>query len=203
MNKVTQIHARTQRPRRLNQPITVGQWADIRAELRALRDQVAAQPTAAEIAAATAAEFKRQELVLSASLPPMPAPQWRDGETPFKSPAPGRAQFGAITMDEKTAIRRDENLLAKAKAVFGDDLVADAFVCVLHYGSEESVLATRLRDAMHKSPDINDRGLVHDAERIRLVFCNGRTVEFENSEWASMRNPTSESYEAQEITHGL
>lgn len=74
MKNVTHIHARPQRPRRLNQPITVGQWLEIKAALRELP---------ALIASATVLEFRRQGLVPSADLPPMPAPQWRDDSDPF------------------------------------------------------------------------------------------------------------------------
>lgn len=74
MNKITQIHARPQRRRALEQPITVSQWLEIKAALRELP---------ALIASATALEFRRQGLVPSASLPPMPVPQWRDDCDPF------------------------------------------------------------------------------------------------------------------------
>jgi len=96
-------------------------------------------------------------------------------------------------MSDKTPIRRDPNLLAKAKKVFGDDLVTDAFVCTFQY-KDESI---RLDEGMHKSPELDLRNeLSYDTQTIRLVFCNGRTVDFDNSEWASMHNPFGESYEA-------
>lgn len=70
MTNVTQFKQRPQRPRRLTHPVTVGQYQALMAAIEA-------------IPARTAAEFKRQGLVPPASLPPMPAPQWLDDETPF------------------------------------------------------------------------------------------------------------------------
>lgn len=98
---------------------------------------------------------------------------------------------------EKTAMRRDENLLKKAQAVFGEDLVVNAFVCTwaMDFSSAEEVKA-RLDSAKHSSADLSDRGISYDSETIRLVFSNGRTVEFTNSEWASMSIPGDAGYEA-------
>lgn len=98
---------------------------------------------------------------------------------------------------EKTAMRRDENLLKKAQAVFGEDLVVNAHVCTWGYGySPKKELRERLDEVMHKSAELTGRGISYDSETIRLTFSNGRTVEFTNSEWASMRIPGDEGYEA-------
>ena len=97
-------------------------------------------------------------------------------------------------MGSKTAMRRDENLLKKARAVFGDDLISDAFVCIIDYGGTAEEINRNLSAEMHKEDSLDERGLSYNASEIRLVFCNGNVVSFENSEWATMRNPTDESY---------
>jgi len=98
-------------------------------------------------------------------------------------------------MYDRTAIRRDTNLLKKAQAVFGYDLVIDAFICALPCQSERH--ARDLLAAMrHTSAEVIDGGFTYDGEVIRLVFSNGRTVEFSNSEWAYIGNPSDTVYVA-------
>lgn len=98
-------------------------------------------------------------------------------------------------MSEKIPIRKDANLLVKAKAIFGDDLVTGAFVCTWEESDARKVSA-RLNGERHHSPELDSRGLSYDSQHIRLIFCNGRTVDFENSEWASISTPNGDSYEA-------
>ncbi len=101
-------------------------------------------------------------------------------------------------MGDKTPIRRDENLLVKAKAIFGEDLVTDAFVCTWFVEGvcKPTEVTIRLNCEMHRSKELDSKRLSYDAQRIRLVFCNGKVVDFDNSEWASISNPDGESYEA-------
>jgi hypothetical protein len=94
-------------------------------------------------------------------------------------------------------IRRDANLLAKAKAVFGDDLVTDAFVCTCGLkGVSDPEESMRLSEDMHAPPDIDSREISYDGQHIRLIFCNGRAVDFMNSEQGIIGIPYGESYEA-------
>ena len=49
---------------------------------------------------------------------------------------------------------------------------------------------------MHLPNGKEDSGLSYDCQTIMLVFINGRSVEFSNSEWASMDiHNKAESYE--------
>jgi hypothetical protein len=98
---------------------------------------------------------------------------------------------------EKTAMRRDENLLKKAQVVFGEDLVVNAFVCTWSkdYSTSEEV-SSRLDFASKACEGGATTECPYDGATIRLVFSNGRTVEFTNSEWASMRLAEDDGYEA-------
>lgn len=74
MKNVTHIHASPQQRPVLSHPVTVGQWREIRAALRDLP---------AQIATATADEFKRRGYVPPADLPKMPSTVWQDDRDPF------------------------------------------------------------------------------------------------------------------------
>ena len=71
-------------------------------------------------------------------------------------------------------ITRDKTLLKNAIGLFGD-IVVDAFVEKFHRSKPDS--PTRIR---------------FGGETIRLVFNNGKVVEFESSEWASMSTPSAD-----------
>lgn len=82
----------------------------------------------------------------------------------------------------------DKNLLAKAKAVFGDDLVTNAFVCIYEYSpTTQEETAARFAKELHSSGELEDGALNFDSQTIRIQFRTGRVVEFSNSEWAHMK----------------
>lgn len=103
-------------------------------------------------------------------------------------------------MNYKIAILKDLNLLIKAKQVFGADFVLDAYVCVLDFNTGLEDITRELNHKLHTSCELNEGDILYDAQHIRLVFCNGKVVDFRNSEWASMGNLTIgvETYEVQE-----
>ena len=88
-----------------------------------------------------------------------------------------------------TVIRRDTELLSQAQSVFGPDLVMDAFVCawadVNQRIRKESDVSAELSRQAYGS---GTRGtLDFGGNTIRLLFANGRVVEFTASEWADVR----------------
>lgn len=96
-----------------------------------------------------------------------------------------------------TAVRRDENLLKKAQAIFGAELVTNAFVTVTpYYRESDAGIKARLNCKAHESAELDsDGGFSYDSEAIILEFSNGRRVEFQNSEWGGMC-PAGETFEA-------
>lgn len=91
-------------------------------------------------------------------------------------------------------IEHDNNLLAQARAVFGEDLVVAAYVTtwVGDHDSEDA-LKKRIADERYESPDLCPDGSIDIGEKeILITFCNGRTISFQSSEWGSISRPNRE-----------
>ena len=87
---------------------------------------------------------------------------------------------------------RKENLdlLKIAKTIFGD-IVIDAYVCCTEYDCytyEENV--KNLNDSYYGDSDTS----LINYDEIHLVFTNGKTVGFTNSEWAEIFTPNLTYY---------
>ncbi|PPK99029.1 hypothetical protein [Parapedobacter indicus] len=81
--------------------------------------------------------------------------------------------------------RKSEKLAGLAKKVFGEDLVAEAFVLGENYGSDKN--NTKVLDKIESHLTEEDDGFVYDyIDCIEIRFCNNRLVRFTNSEWASI-----------------
>lgn len=87
--------------------------------------------------------------------------------------------------------RQNLFLLEKAQAIFGKELVVDAHICTWQVGpTPEKVLEARLNEeeASFVSLQHTDTQIFYHGLTIRLTFCNGKIVEFSNSEWATMES---------------
>lgn len=81
-----------------------------------------------------------------------------------------------------TPIRADPDLLLRARRIFGD-IVEKAYITGYHLSSPG-----RTQKHLAKVAFANNKAapndICYDAETIWLRFSNGRTVSFQNSEWA-------------------
>lgn len=96
-------------------------------------------------------------------------------------------------MNEKIAIRKDKKLTELAKKIFGD-IVVMAYVTTYVYSCDNADIISRLNA---ESFD-NDKSSYIDygAQKILIKFTNGKIVEFENSEWATIDTANDEYYES-------
>lgn len=88
-------------------------------------------------------------------------------------------------MDEKKAIRADAALLAMCQRIFGVDIVKGAYVVTYDYGNcDPGEVKQRLDEATFT--DDGKAEISYDAQEILVEFCNGNSVIFQNSEWATI-----------------
>ena len=85
----------------------------------------------------------------------------------------------------KTAIRRDPILLKIAQSIFGKELVIDAFITASSYYDDIKTTKENLDSKVYQQ--YRKKHLRYDSETIWLKFSNGKTIEFQNSEWAYIK----------------
>ena len=86
--------------------------------------------------------------------------------------------------------KEDLNLLRIAKTIFGD-IVINAYMCWSEYdccANEEN-----MKNLNNYYPRDSDTTIINYDE-IHLVFTNGKTVGFTNSEWAEIFTPNLTDY---------
>ena len=97
--------------------------------------------------------------------------------------------------------RKSAKLLEKAKEVFGEDLVTEAYLCsydLTQYGGEEDFMENYKCsiDALARvESDFNfeTRETIDvDGETILIKFINGRTILFQTSEWGVIQLSTDD-----------
>lgn len=89
-------------------------------------------------------------------------------------------------MNEKLIIKRSDELLNRAKMVFGENLVVDAYITTWRFDScKKNEIEKRLDDCERRIKSC-DNYISYDTEKIIVKFINGRMIKFWNSEWAGM-----------------
>ena len=89
-------------------------------------------------------------------------------------------------MPIKTAIKRDNILLAKARKLFGRDKIKAAYVTVPYCGETKKELTQAFKTAEFIQDELAENILCFDNKTIWIQFKDERIIEFTSSEWASM-----------------